>query len=444
MTETRADAALHPGVVPAGSREPSTMTLAQAKVLGIATLGGIFEFYEFVIFIYLAPIIGQHFFPADMPAWLRQVQTLGIFAAGYLIRPVGGVILANVGDFIGRKRMFAFTLILLAVPTIAIGCLPGYAQIGIGAPLLLLLCRMVQGLSIGGELPGALCFVSEHVPERRLGLCCGILSASLGVGAVLGSGSVAGLTAWLGKAAMSDYGWRIPFIVGGILGLASAQLRRYAHETPVFLQMRARNELSRQVPMRGLMERHRPELVLCVIISCMTAVVTAGVHLFPAGYFITSRQFEPALVYRAQFYAALALIAGDVAAGWLCDRFGLRGTFTVGAFSLIAGLLWMYGDFSPEALPLRYAIVGFISGTVSLSFVLLIRSFPAQLRYTGIAVTYNLAAAVIGGTTPLFLAMLVQANSGWAAWYPSLFCIVAVISAFLLHRYRKPINPYAV
>lgn len=151
MTEPRADAALHPGAIPADGREPATMTLAQVKVLGIATLGGIFEFYEFIIFIYLAPIIGQHFFPADMPVWLRQVQTLGIFAAGYLIRPVGGVILANVGDFIGRKRMFAFTLILLAVPTIAIGCLPGYAQIGIGAPLLLLLCRMVQGLSIGAS-----------------------------------------------------------------------------------------------------------------------------------------------------------------------------------------------------------------------------------------------------------------------------------------------------
>ena len=99
----------------------SGMTREQGKALGIATLGGAFEFYEFIIFIYLAPMISHHFFPADMPGWLAEVQTLGIFAAGYLVRPIGGIVLATIGDFIGRKRMFAFTLALLAVPTIAIG-----------------------------------------------------------------------------------------------------------------------------------------------------------------------------------------------------------------------------------------------------------------------------------------------------------------------------------
>ncbi|MGE8655852.1 MAG: MFS transporter [Achromobacter sp.] len=445
MTQSSTGAATGGGAVASADSRQATqrMSREQTKALGIATLGGMLEFYEFIIFIYLTPIISQHFFPKDMPAWLAQVQTLGIFASGYLIRPVGGIVLASLGDVIGRKKMFAFTLILLAVPTVLIGCLPGYAAIGVCAPVLLLLCRMVQGLSIGGELPGALCFVSEHVPQQRLGLSCGILSASLALGSLLGSGSVAALTAVIGKAAMYDYGWRIPFVFGGLLGLASAQLRRYAHETPVFLQMRQRNELARQVPVKRLLARHRPELLLCMLVACMTAVVTSGLHQFPVAHFITTRGFDPAIVYRAQFLASLLLIAGDVTAGWLSDRAGVRTTFTVGALALVAGVFWLYHGVTPATLPLRFAVVGFLSGIVTLSFVLLIRSFPAQVRYTGIAASYNLAAAVIGGTTPLFLALLVQRDEGWAAWYPAAFCIVAVLAAARLWRYRQPIDPFA-
>lgn len=428
---------------PAMGRSDGGLSREQAKAMGIATLGGMFEFYEFIIFIYLTPIISQHFFPADMPLWLAQVQTLGIFAAGYLIRPIGGILLASIGDVIGRKKMFAFTLILLAVPTILIGLLPGYASIGMWAPLLLLVLRMVQGLSIGGELPGALCFVSEHVPERRLGLSCGILSASLAVGALLGSGSVAALTGALGKEAMYDYGWRIPFVVGGLLGLASAHLRRYAHETPVFLEMRERNALARQVPVKLLLGQHRAVLLLCLLVACMTAVVTSGLHQFPVTHFIATRQFDPAAVYRAQFCASVMLIVGDVVAGWASDRFGLRKTFAVGTLALVAAVFWLYHDVSAATLVLRFSVAGFFSGIVTLSFVLLIYSFPAQLRYTGIAASYNLASAAIGGTTPLLLALLVQRNEGWAAWYPALFCVVAVVAALALTRYRQPINPYA-
>lgn len=429
--------------VPIPSATSTGMNFEQGKALGIATLGGALEFYEFIIFIYLAPMIGHHFFPADMPAWLSQVQTLGIFAAGYLIRPVGGIVLASIGDRIGRKKMFAFTLALLAVPTVIIGLLPGYAQIGIAAPLLLLLCRVVQGLSIGGELPGALVFVAESVPQRRLGLSCGILAGSLAVGSLVGAASVAGLTSVLGKEDMMDYGWRIPFIFGGILGLLSAQLRRYAHETPVFQQMRARNELARQVPIKTLLSDHRTEILLCLLVACMTAVVTGGVHQFPVVYLIGTLNMDPAVVYQAQFYAQLALITGDISMGWLSDRIGARRAFVLSTFALVASLFWFYSGLTPDVLALRYVVVGFLSGSVCITFVLLITSFPAQLRYTGIAVSYNMAAAIIGGSTPLLMALLSRQNPIWPAAYPAIFCAIAVLAALALYKYRKPINPYA-
>jgi MFS family permease len=138
-------------------------------------LGGALEFYDFIIFVFFAAVVGELFFPADIPEWLRQVQTFGIFAAGYLARPLGGIIMAHFGDLVGRKKMFTLSILLMAVPTLAIGLLPTYASMGIVAPLLLLLMRILQGAAIGGEVPGAWVFVAEHVPARRIGIACGTL-----------------------------------------------------------------------------------------------------------------------------------------------------------------------------------------------------------------------------------------------------------------------------
>ncbi len=138
------------------------------KTLSLAALGGALEFYDFIIFVFFATVIGDLFFPADIPDWLRQLQTFGIFAAGYLARPLGGIIMAHFGDLVGRKSMFTLSILLMALPTLAIGMLPTYETLGIAAPLLLLLMRVLQGAAIGGEVPGAWVFVAEHVPLNVL------------------------------------------------------------------------------------------------------------------------------------------------------------------------------------------------------------------------------------------------------------------------------------
>ena len=144
------------------------------RTLTLAALGGALEFYDFIIYVFFAVVIGELFFPAHMPEWLRQLQTFGIFAAGYLARPLGGIIMAHFGDRIGRKRMFTLSIFLMAVPTLLIGLLPTYQVIGMAAPMLLLLLRILQGAAIGGEVPGAWVFVAEHVPARRVGLASGL------------------------------------------------------------------------------------------------------------------------------------------------------------------------------------------------------------------------------------------------------------------------------
>ena len=200
---------------------PRPLTRHDYRTLSLAALGGALEFYDFVIYVFLAPVIGRLFFPADMPDWLRLLQTFGIFSAGYLARPLGGILIAHFGDLLGRKRMFSLSIFLMAVPTLAIGLLPTYAAIGLAAPLLLLLMRIVQGVAIGGEVPGAWVFVAEHVPEQRFGLGIGTLTAGLTVGILFGSLLAGAINTIYGPADVARFAWRIPFVIGGLFGFVS-------------------------------------------------------------------------------------------------------------------------------------------------------------------------------------------------------------------------------
>ncbi len=209
------------------------------KTLSLSALGGTLEFYDFVIFVFFAVTISHLFFPPDMPEWMAQLQTLGIFAAGYLARPIGGIIIAHFGDRLGRKRMFALSVFLMSLPTFVIGILPTYASIGVAAPLLLLLMRMLQGAAIGGEMPGAWVFVAEHLPKERYGLGIGVLTSGITGGILLGSIVAIVINRVYITEEVLDFAWRIPFILGGIFGFVAVYLRRFLSETPIFKELAA-------------------------------------------------------------------------------------------------------------------------------------------------------------------------------------------------------------
>lgn len=191
---------LHSAPANAGSPAPaSRMTRKDVKTLGLASLGSALEYYDFTVFVFFAAVIGQVFFPPETPEWVRQAQAFAIFAVGFLIRPFGGVVIAHFGDRYGRKKLFVFTLLLMAVPTLLIGLLPTYAMVGVWAPILLLVMRILQGLAVAGEVPGAAVFVSEHVPGSRVGFACASLFGALYLGLFLGALAGALSSAWLDK-----------------------------------------------------------------------------------------------------------------------------------------------------------------------------------------------------------------------------------------------------
>lgn len=240
------------------------------------------EFYDFVVFVFLTAVLGRVFFPPEIPDWLKQTEVFGLFAAGYLARPFGGLVMAHFGDLTGRKRVFMIAVLLMAVPTFLIGLMPGYAQIGYAAPCLLLVCRVLQGAAIGGEIPGAWVFVAEHAPRSRIGLACGLLTAGLTAGILLGSLVNTAINLVFSPEAILKYAWRLPFLLGGILGLIGMLLRRKLAETPVFKAMRQEAQLADNLPVGRVVRGYARAVLVSMAASwLLTAVIVVLILLAP-------------------------------------------------------------------------------------------------------------------------------------------------------------------
>ena len=398
------------------------------RTLTLAALGGTLEFYDFIIFVFFAGAIGQLFFPPDMPDWLRQVQTFGIFAAGYFARPLGGIIMAHFGDLFGRKRMFMLSILLMALPTLAIGLLPTYAVIGIWAPLLLLALRIMQGSAIGGEVPGAWVFVTEHVPKRHVGFACGTLTAGLTGGILLGSLVAGAVNRSYDPAALLAEGWRIPFILGGVFGLVSVWLRQYLHETPVFKEMQERQQLANELPLKTVVREHRPAIVLTMLLTwLLSAAIVVMILMTPV---LVQKLFAiPAVIaLQANSIATLFLSIGCISFGALADRFGAGRVLATGCVALGATswLLYQQVAVAPEHIYAWYAVTGFCVGVIGVVPSIAVQLFPPAVRFSGLSFAYNVAYAVFGGLTPVLVSWLVQFDKLAPAHYVVALSVVGV------------------
>jgi MFS family permease len=402
------------------------------RTLALSALGGTLEFYDFVIYVFFAAVLGQLFFPADMPDWLRMLQTFGIFAAGYLSRPLGGIVIAHFGDRLGRKRMFSLSIFLMAVPTLVIGLLPTYASIGVAAPLLLLAMRVLQGAAIGGEMPGAWVFVAEHVPAQRYGLAVGTLTAGITGGILLGSLVAVAINARYSAPEVAAHAWRIPFILGGVFGLISVYLRRFLQETPVFQALAARRDVARELPLQTILREHRSA---CVLVGLLTWVLSAAivvVVLFTPTYLQKVHHLPPTLALEANALATLMLTLGCVLAGWASDRVGTRVVMVVGFGGLLLSSYAFYAGLpgTIQSLFLSYALTGLFVGTIATVPIVGVRAFPAPVRFSGLSFAYNMSYAIFGGLTPVIITSWLQLDTMAPAHYVAALSILGVLLAF--------------
>lgn len=402
------------------------------KTLGLSALGGTLEFYDFVVFVFFANVIGSLFFPAAMPDWLRQLQTLGIFAAGYLARPIGGILIAHFGDILGRKKMFTLSVFLMALPTLIIGLLPTYESWGIAAPILLLLMRVMQGAAIGGEMPGAWVFVAEHAPAKRYGFAIGSLTSGITGGIFLGSIIGVWLNSTYSSAEIHDWAWRIPFLLGGVFGLVSVYLRKFLHETPIFQELQARKQADRELPIKTILREHRQA---CVVVALMTWVLSTAivvVILFTPSYLQKVFHIVPAMALKANAVATVTLTIGCVFWGWLSDRIGTRGAMVLGwgGMTLTTYLFYLNLPGTEASLVCTYATVGFFVGSISLLPVVGVRAFPPEVRFTGLSFSYNMAYAVFGGLTPMLVSVWQQVDVLAPAHYVAAMGVLGVAMGF--------------
>ena len=413
------------------------LTRAQFKTLALAALGGALEFYDFVIFVFFATTMGALFFPADMPEWLKLVQTFGIFAAGYLARPLGGIVMAHFGDLSGRKRMFMLSILLMAIPTLLMGLLPTYAQAGVIAPILLLLLRIMQGAAIGGEAPGAWVFVSEHVSPRHRVFACGALSAGLCSGILLGSLVARTINAAFDEKELLAWGWRLPFVIGGVLGLLAMVVRRQLHETPVFAEMKERRALGAGLPLKTVLREHGGAVLLAMLLTwLLTAAVVVTLLMMPT--LLQGLGVSRADALAGNTLAICATVIANLVAGWLADRFGAGRVLLL--WSVLLGIaFWVFystalaGAYSPWL----YMLAGAAVGITALVPGIAVGGFPPQVRFSGLSFAYNVAYAIAGGLTPVLLSLAIKDDPAAPMHYIAMMSVLG-IGLGLFVSMRKP------
>ncbi|RKG35039.1 MFS transporter [Acinetobacter guerrae] len=407
------------------------------RTLALSSLGGALEFYDFVIYVFYAKIISDLFFPNSLSPFWAMLNTYGIFAAGYFFRPLGGVIMAHFGDLVGRKRLFSLSILLMALPTLIIGILPTFETIGYLAPLLLLLMRVVQGIAIGGEIPAAWTFVSEHVPEQRIGLANGLLTAGLSLGILLGALMSLWISIQFSETEIHAWAWRIAFIAGGIFGLFALYLRSYLKETPVFKAMQARKELSKELPVKQVLLKHQAAVVIAMLFTWFLTACVVVIILAMPNLLTTAFGYDRASAFEMQSAAIIMQMLGCILAGTLADRFGCAKVMMIGAAALaiVAAIFYnSLGHASHITIFILYMLLGLCSGTVGMVSCSMVKMFPAPIRFSGISFSYNVSYAIVGGLTLPFIQILSHYSKIGSMYYIFALAVMACVTAMVFKK----------
>lgn len=423
------------------SPDTTVIRTARQKALVAGGIGNFVEWFDFGLYAQFAVIIGTQFFPSDNPT-ASLLASFSAFAVGFLARPIGGIVFGHFGDRMGRRVVLSAAVLLMSGSTVAIALTPNYATIGIVAPILLVLWRVLQGASAGGEYAGSSSFVIEYAPPRRRALFGSVNPVSVGLGTA--TGAVVGLivTQSMDAAALEAWGWRIPFLVAGPIGLIGLYLRLKIQETPEFEAVKEAAKAAAHPPIVRTFTLGRRPLIVLFLWSVLNAV---GFYLL-SGYMITYSTEELGLSRPEALLAYIgALVVFAIAcplAGMLADRWGRKRVAVISALFLgIAAvpsfLLMGIGGFGTALLGQSVYAIG-IAAVSLITPMLMVELFDAEIRYTASALAYNLAYAILGGTAPLVATWLISASGAAIApgYYVVLVAIVGLLVAwFALGRY---------
>ncbi|MFI8517226.1 MFS transporter [Streptomyces sp. NPDC085481] len=429
---------------------------AVRRAVRAASLGNAMEWFDFGIYAYLAVTLGHVFFPTGN-ATVQLLSSFATFAVAFLVRPLGGLVFGPMGDRLGRKRVLALTMILMALGTFAIGLIPSYADIGFWAPASLVFFRMLQGFSTGGEYGGASTFIAEYAPDRRRGYFGSFLEFGTLAGYVGAAGLVTALTAWLGSDTMESWGWRVPFLVAGPLGLVGVYLRMRLDETPAFQRLESDPvrpsatadavETSAKGDLGKIFREQWPALILCVALVGAYNICDYMLLSYMPTYLSDELGYSDTHGLLVLLLVMVLLMSVITRVGRLNDRFGRKPVLMTGMLgflflSLPAFLLIGQGGLAAITagmLMLGLSLVCLLA-TMSAALPAL---FPTRVRYGSLSVGYNLSASLFGGTTPLVITALIGATGSplMPAYYAMGAALVGVAAvACMKETAQRPLD----
>lgn len=446
MTQTADSGAA--GGTPAGVTVTDTAVMKRA--VGAAAIGNITEWFDFGVYAYLATTIEEQFFPPDNPA-LAQVGTFAGFAVSFGVRPLGGLFFGPLGDRIGRTKVLSITVIMMAIGTFLLGFIPSYASIGVWAPVLLVVCRVIQGFSTGGEYAGAMTFIAEYSPDRRRGFFGSFLESGTFIGYALGATVATVIPLVSTPAFASTWGWRIPFFLALPLGVVGVYLRVKLEETPAFQNLLAESEKREGTEVRAavkmMFQKYWPAMLAAgglvvawnvpnyMLTSYMPTYLEKNVSAL-GGKGIdstTSEILQIVVLWVAVFIIPLL--------GRLSDKVGRKPILWSGAIGTVVLAF-------PMILVLKSGSVSLVALGLAVMALLLIcfsstcpstlpALFPTEIRYGGLSISFNIFVSAFAGTTSLIMSAVVL-GTGWLYW-PAVYLILAGLAgAAVLLTLRDP------
>jgi MHS family proline/betaine transporter-like MFS transporter len=424
------------GLAASGSpAAPAVDSGVRRRVIAASFIGNFVEWFDYAVYGYLAATISTVFFPST-DRTTSLLLTFGVFAISFFVRPVGGMVWGHLGDKLGRRTALSYSILIMSIATFAIALLPTYAAVGVLSPILLLVVRVIQGFSASGEYAGASSFLVEYAPPGRRGRYAAVVPASTAGGLLFGSLLAALLTSVLDDGQLHSWGWRLPFVLAAPMGLIGRYIRYRLEDTPAFRAIEADQELAR-TPVFEIFRRYRRLLVLALGAALLNAVAFYVLLSYMPTYLSEELGFGATESFLATTIALATYIAFIFLTGIASDRFGRKKVllsastlfivFTVPAFLLLDSAGFWVVVLLQVVLG---AMLSLNDGTLP-SF--LAEMFPTRVRYSGFAVSFNLANAVFGGTAP-FVATLLISQTGSAiapAWYLVAAAVVSAVAVLV-------------
>ncbi|MEU5742439.1 glycine betaine/L-proline transporter ProP [Streptomyces tendae] len=428
-----------PAPVPRAAGAPTATDPALVRrAVKAAALGNAMEWFDFGVYSYIAVTLGKVFFPSGNPT-AQLLSTFGAFAAAFLVRPLGGMVFGPLGDRVGRQKVLAVTMIMMAAGTFAIGLIPSYATIGVWAPVLLLAARLVQGFSTGGEYAGASTFIAEYAPDRRRGFLGSWLEFGTLAGYIGGAGLVTLMTALLSDGDLMSWGWRIPFLIAGPMGIVGLYLRMRLEETPAFAAEVAKAETARpKVPLREMVTGQWRALLLCVGLVLVFNVTDYMLLSYMPSYLTSELEYDETHGLLVVLGVMALMMVVQPFAGALTDRVGRRPVIAAGCagfllLSVPALLLIREGSLLAVALGMGALGMLLVCFTASMPSALP-ALFPTRVRYGSLSIGFNVSVSLFGGTTPLVVTALIGATGDMMmpAYYMMAAAVVGGVAVWFM------------